>query len=205
MESIEAVESIKITIDKICGADGLDCLVKSLTPSDRAYIEALSSLKRRREVASWRSLLRRTLLEMGYGADVFGADILYTDVGAPRLSNSNLHIGVSHSSYLVAVVVSAKRACAIDIEALERDFERVAHKYTTPDEISLFEGDERALAVIWSAKETLYKLSATSALDLIDDIEIQSVDSDTLVGRVQNAIHTLQYTTRDSHIVVYTI
>ncbi len=193
---------MRVVIEKICGAEELDALTQSITPNDRVYIEGLASLKRRREVASWRYLLRRTLREMGLREAE--SDIVYSDVGAPRLADSDIHIGVSHSSHLVAVIISAQTPCAIDIEDLRRDFQRVAHKYSTPDERALFGGDERALALIWSAKEALYKLSNGSGLDMIEDIEIKGVETNILVGRVIDRVHTLRYTIHDSHVVVHT-
>lgn len=191
---------MRVEITSICSSSELDSL--TLTESDRAYINTLSSAKRRCEVASWRSLLRATLRDMGLAAE---SDILYSDVGAPYLKDTYIHIGVSHSRDSVAVIISREGRCAIDIEDSRRDFERVARRYATPAEIALFGGDSQALAVIWSAKETLYKLAAASGLDLIGDIEILGVEPNTLTGRVLGLTYTLAYFTQDNHIVVHTI
>ncbi|MFR9672833.1 MAG: 4'-phosphopantetheinyl transferase superfamily protein [Rikenellaceae bacterium] len=168
-----------------------------LTDSDKAYIEGFaSSSKRRGEITAWRTLLRRTLVEMGHEVEASN-EILYNEVGAPYLVDSKLHISVSHSSTLVAVVVSSY-PCAVDIESCERDFERVAKRYATPRERESFD-----LAVVWSAKEALYKLSGATGLDLLDDIKIHSITDNQIDGSIREVHHPLTYTLIDGHVVVY--
>ena len=123
--------------------------------------------KRRREFLSWRRVVRHVL-----GADV---EIAYDEVGAPYLRNDpHIKIGVSHAQGRVAVVFSERR-CAVDIEQLDRDFGRVASHYTSEAERRL-SADPRWLAVVWSAKETLYKFSGRTGLDLIHDLRIEGED-----------------------------
>ncbi len=188
---------MRVEIAAICKAEDVEGL--TLTQSDRAYIETLGSVKRRCEVASWRALLRGML------GDLSNQNINYTSVGAPYIEGTPIYIGVSHSSHFVAVIASEDGTCAIDIEDYSRDFQRVAHKYTSSEEVALFGGADLALATIWAAKETLYKVSGSEGMDLKDDIIITKVNPNTLLGRVLGSEYELRYYTHQGHIVVHTL
>lgn len=126
----------------------------------------------------WRYIVRREL-----GADV---TIDYNENGAPILLNRTEHISVSHSADFVGVIISDDR-CAIDIERLDRNFERVASRYIRPEEQSLSQ-DERLAAILWCAKETLYKYANESGLDLLRDLRILNLDIDQgrLLGQIKD-------------------
>lgn len=162
-----------------------------LSADDREFIATLRVDKRRREVMAWRSLLR-------WMVEGLSSPIRYDSVGAPYLSDSELFISVSHSRTHVAVVVSDHK-CAIDIESLDRDFERVASRYSTAEERALLAGSgidpALHLALIWSAKETLYKLSGRTGLDLINDLVISEVSQSHIAG--------MPWFIHQNHIVVY--
>ncbi|MFI3304509.1 MAG: 4'-phosphopantetheinyl transferase superfamily protein [Rikenellaceae bacterium] len=176
------------------------CDVSLLSSSDRLYIEYLSSAKRRREVSAWRSLLRLTLREMSLP----DYEILYRESGAPYMVGSDLYIGVSHSSRAVALIVS-KSPCGIDVESCDRNFEGVASRFTTAEEIALFEERSRAeiLPIIWCAKETLYKIAGCEGVDLIRDLELLAVDGDKLQARALTQKHHLRFEIRDGECLVY--
>ena len=106
-----------------------------LTADDHLFIESFRSEKRVREVRAWRSLLRHTLLEMGYEAEA-RAKIDYTPIGAPYIVDSEVCISISHAIDRVAIVVSDSR-CAIDVESINRDFTRAAKRYCSDAEHAL--------------------------------------------------------------------
>ncbi len=182
--------------------------VDGLTGGDKQFIESLRSDKRRREVRAWRSQLRMLLRELGFESDS-KKEILYNDLGAPYIVDSPLFISVSHSSTHVAVMVSDSK-CAIDIESMDRDFDRVASRYVSPREHGLVDAlGEAALPLIWSAKETLYKYAGRDALDMIHDLQIISVDREksSLIGSITpHTEHiTMHYSVNSRHIVVHII
>lgn len=168
-----------------------------LTQSDIKYIDSLSSLKRQSEVASWRDLLRSTLSTE--------SDILYHSSGAPYIVDSGFFISVSHSSTRVALIIS-EHPCAIDIESLSRDFDRVASRYITHPELKLNPGCAPLKPLLWSAKETLYKLSPLNGLDLLEDLHINNISDDTILGNVRgvDGVVKMGYQLCDGHIIVYT-
>ncbi len=125
------------------------------------------SEQRQRERFSWQNLAREILQDPT-------ADFCYDSVGAPQIVGSDLFISVSHSATLVAVIISPAR-CAIDIERLDRNFDRVAPRYATTDERELSD-NPALLAQIWSIKETVYKYAHRKEIDLTRDIYLQVVD-----------------------------
>ncbi len=179
--------------------DGVDSPL--LTPCDREYIASLRSPKRQREVASWRALLRQTLLEMG--CEQPHLRVSYRDGGGPFLEGSKLAISASHSARGVAVVVS-ESPCGVDVESLDRDFERVASRYTTPQEREIVGDDPHSLALIWSAKETLFKVAGGVNVDFVRDVKILAHcrESQRVVGWL-GAEYQLNYKYIDNSVVVW--
>ncbi len=185
---------------------------------DRVYIDSFKiGSKRWRESVAWRAFLRTKLREWGFAEDAKRC-IEYDAVGAPRLVGSPLHFSVSHSSTHIAVVVS-DRPCAVDIEGLGRNFSAVKSRYVNAAEESLESADTPLLALLWSAKETLYKLSGSSGLDLLNDLRIERIEpygtaSGQLYGVIKNQSVSEQksetiravemsYLVEQDHIVVY--
>lgn len=142
-----------------------------LTASDREYISRLPSPKRRAEAAAWRAAVR--------GEGISG-EISYNSCGAPLLPAGSgwRHIGVSHTAGMAAVILS-RYPCAIDIERTGRDFGRAASKFVSGEE-RCAPGSDNPLftAVVWCAKETLYKFSGRMGLDFLADLRIGAVDFD---------------------------
>ena len=153
-------------------------LLSLVGEAERRYVADFSQERRRREALMWRYIVRREL-----GEDV---NIAYNENGAPVLLNRKEHISVSHSADFVAVVISSER-CAVDIERLDRNFDRVAERYIRPEEYALSQ-DERLAALLWCAKETLYKYSDEVGLDFLCDLKVLSVDFDSglLVGQIRD-------------------
>ena len=153
------------------------------TPDELAYARTLDSERRRREWLSWRAIARR---EIAAATGCAAQEVLltYNDVGAPVIGNCPLHLAVSHCAGSVAVALSDE-PCAVDVESLDRDFGRAAARYMTPIEAALCD-DPRWPAVVWSAKETLYKYAGRRELDLLRDLRVEQPDwtAGTLVGRI---------------------
>lgn len=132
--------------------------------------------QRRREFLAWRAVVRR---ELGRGVT-----ISYREDGAPQV-DCGVHIGVSHSRNLVAVVFG-EAPCAVDTEPLGRNFNRVRRRYMTPAESALSD-DPRMAAAVWCAKEALYKLAGRPATDFLNDIAVTAVDFG--AGTMRGTIH----------------
>ena len=70
----------------------------------------------------------------------------------------------------------ATKPCGIDVERYDRNFERVKSRYMTAEEQSLSVDDHWA-AVVWCAKEAMYKLYGRKGVDLINDLSVTSYDA----------------------------
>lgn len=143
--------------------------------SDRVRAAAFPEA-RRRAYLTWRALLAR---ELG-----FVPEIVYEPSGAPRLVGFAGCISVSHSS-THAVVCIADGPCGVDIESVDRDFARVQARYMNAAEQAL-SPDPLLPAVVWCAKECLYKYARRSGADWLRDLKVDAVDFEAgrIVGRV---------------------
>ena len=134
---------------------------------DLQSVEEFTSASRRAERLAWRRVLRRVAPD---------AVVEYEPSGAPLLKNSPFaHISVSHSRTSVAVALSHSR-CGVDIESLDRNFEKIARRYTTPEERALC-AEEWWLAAAWCAKECAYKIMGREGVDFLCDVTLCAVDT----------------------------
>ena len=166
------------------------------TPEERAQAGDFAPA-RRAEWLSWRALVRR---ELGSASVRFE----YDSVGAPRIEGSPIRLSVSHCEGSIAVALS-DAPCAVDVESAARDFGRVADRYMTAEERAL-SSDPLWPALVWCAKETLYKFAGRRELDLLRDLRIGEVDfrAATLVGRICGGEPlTLRFLLLAGRVVVY--
>ncbi len=165
------------------------------TPGELAAAAAFVP-HRRREYLAWRAVVRE---ELGRHTRIG-----YDGAGAPVLPGGEACISVAHCRDRVAVCIS-DAPCAVDIEPESRDFSRVAPRYMTAAEQSLA-ADPLLPAVVWCAKEALYKYAGRRELDWRSDLHVERVDlaAGTLTGRIGNdAPVELTVDRRDGFVVVY--
>lgn len=144
----------------------IESLLAEADAADLASVEMFTAESRRRERLAWRVMLRRVL-----GREV---RITYSVGGKPQICDDVYsHISVSHCRDMVAVVLS-QRECGVDIELQTRDFGRVAARYMSGAELSMASSSELQ-AVVWSAKECLYKMAGVEGLDWREDIIVTDI------------------------------
>lgn len=98
-------------------------------------------------------------------------NIIYAPNRRPFLSKGKPHISITHSFPYVCVIVSNDFFVGIDIESLDRAYERIADKYLTLGEKAwIDQRDTRQMALVWSAKEALYKLPGMEGLNSFVDM-----------------------------------
>ena len=180
----------------------LEQLEAEADAEDMASVEGMSAPSRRRERLLWRRMAR-TLI------DSRALKVEYTAEGAPKITDFPYsQISVSHCKDAV-VVVASQQCCGVDIERRDRDFSRVASRYITDQEWSLSgEGEQERnlfMAVVWCAKECLYKMYGHAGIDFRRDVEIEKIDiaARSVVGRLeQHKGVEMQIELLDNHIVV---
>ncbi len=151
----------------------------------KAYIDGdsfpvLTSLKDGKRRLEW--LATRCCLK------VLGINdsIMYMPNRRPFLSKGEHHISITHSYPYVAVLQSVKFQVGVDIESLGREFSRIADKYLTLGERGWIDlEDNRSMAIVWSAKEALYKLPGMEGLNSFVDMTILPIRRVRARGTIQ--------------------
>ena len=144
------------------------CCDCDITAADVASASRFQNERRRSEHLAWRRVVRR---ELGRGVEIG-----YNEVGAPTVNLENRHISVAHGAGRVAVAIADEKI-GVDIEALERDFAKVSSRYMSAEEEQLSSTKEWT-AMVWCAKEALYKLYGERGLDLKHDIVLTGYDKE---------------------------
>ena len=146
------------------------CCDTLITASDVASASRFQNDKRRREHLAWRRVVRN---ELGRGVVID-----YNEVGAPIVDIPNTHISVAHGGERVAVAIADERV-GVDIENLDRNYERVKSRFMSPTEEALSDMEEWP-AMVWTAKEAIYKLYGKREVDLTEDIHIIGLNTETM-------------------------
>ncbi|MDX9769775.1 MAG: 4'-phosphopantetheinyl transferase superfamily protein [Tenuifilaceae bacterium] len=154
------------------------------------YFPGLARITNERRRLEWlaaRSLLR----EFGYEGHV-----MYHPTRRPFLAHSRSHISITHSYPFVAVIMSEKFHVGIDIESFARPFAQVKDKYLSKREKKWVDNDDnRRLALIWSAKEAIYKLPGMSGLGG-SDMELKPIEHLSDEGKLEASVrlgNTIQH------------
>lgn len=97
--------------------------------------------------------------------ELFGevCEVAYHPTGRPYLKGTDARISISHTKGYAAVAYHSEAEIGVDIEYISSRVERIASRFTTPDEASYIdvhdEHNRQMFHLInWSVKETLYKL-----------------------------------------------
>ena len=166
------VNPIEVVVREIPSDEQM--LFESLGEDERAYAEALTAA-RRREWVAWRALLRERAERWGVGEQALR--VAYSASGEPQFEGLKGAISVTHSRRFVALARSWSGRCGIDIEQLNRNYERIENKYISDTERQLpTADDERFRAAVWCAKEAMFKCVGREGVDFRSDLRITEVD-----------------------------
>ncbi len=143
------------------------CCDTLITAEDVASASRFQNERRRQEHLTWRRVVRR---ELGRGVR-----ISYNDVGAPVVDLPDTHISVAHGADHVAIAIGNERV-GVDIECYDRDFDSAASRYMSDSE-HIISTDRRWSAMVWSAKEAMYKLYGRRGVELKSDLRILRYDA----------------------------
>ena len=164
--------AIEIVVREISTDDA--ALSSLLSEDERAYASQLSDA-RRREWTAWRATLRSQAERWALSDSALR--VAYAPSGEPLFEGLKGSISVTHSRRYVALARAWEGRCGIDIEQLDRNYERIEDKYISATEKALATAhDERFRAVVWCAKEAAYKCLGQSGVDFRRDLLITEVD-----------------------------
>lgn len=107
--------------------------------------------------------------------------ISVADTRKPYLPDEQYHFSISHCGDYAAAIVSSNQRVGIDIELPGYKVARVKHKFLHARELALLEkiypaGNDtaglRALTLLWSAKEAIYKWYGAGEVDFSEHIRL---------------------------------
>ncbi len=130
--------------------------------------------------------------------------------GKPYFAQNSLHVSITHSPYLAAVILSDKYEVGIDIELISPKALRVADKFLSEVEKKSTKSDEKETCLYWSAKETLYKMYSRKKLILKENIFTSpGLQANTLQGSVQignfSKLYQIPFEIILNHVLTYCV
>lgn len=139
------------------------------------------------------------------------ADIVYDEFRKPLLKEGNAHVSISHSSDVVAVMVSTKQPVGIDVELVAPKIERIKYKFMQEWEVDSIPPSRllEQLYVYWCAKEALYKRLQVPGISFRNGIYVAPFElhsQGTLSAKVKYTSQyelTAYYELFDNYVFVY--
>lgn len=156
-----------ISLWKITESEGELLKLSSVPSEELEELQLIKNVARRREKLAVRALLN----------EVFNGKVYlgHHDNGRPFLQNSLTEISISHTAHYVAVLTHPSESVGIDIERLNRDFAAVERRALSFEEKDYLSSKEKSLhlAILWSAKEAVFKRMSRSDVDFSKQILIK--------------------------------
>ena len=141
----------------------------NLTENCKKRIELIKSPQKRKQFLSIRSLIKLNDIQL--------KDLYYNEFGAPQLK-SNKYISISHTNNYSAIAIS-NNPVGVDIEHFKDKIKKIKHKFISNAETKLIDiNSVRDLTVVWSIKESIYKLYKKQGLSFKNNIKIKSISDD---------------------------
>ena len=141
----------------------------NLTKNCKKRLEVIKSPHKRKQFLSVRSLIKLNDVEL--------TDLYYDKFGAPHLK-SKKYISISHTNNFSAIAIS-NNPVGVDIEHYREKIKKIKHKFINHAETKLIDINSlRDLTVVWSVKESIYKLYKKQGLSFKNNINIKSVSDD---------------------------
>jgi len=104
----------------------------------------------------------------------------------PFIRNEQYHFSISHSGHFAAAIVSSYHRIGVDLERKSDKIAKIAHKFLHQKELEVHQlidisNDTNSasltkLALLWSAKEAIYKWWGKGAVDFKEMISISACD-----------------------------
>ncbi len=147
-------------------SEPMDLLEKlaGLTPTDQLKLSSIRLERRKREWLASRILLKLMAR---------GGELSFLPNGKPLLNNGK-HISISHSDDLVGLIIS-DLPIGIDIQGEDPKLLHIEPKFTHETERAFLPTDPSrlaSLALIWSAKEAVFKCFG-ELVDFSEDMQVR--------------------------------
>lgn len=99
--------------------------------------------------------------------------LLYHKDGRPYLYKSKVQLSISHSKSHLGVLFSTAGAPGLDIELVSGRPSKIYQKFVGEDEMDYVDrSDEKAVTLLWSAKEAIFKMACKQGVNFKTAIQI---------------------------------
>jgi 4'-phosphopantetheinyl transferase len=164
--------------------------------NEEQILQKISHPQKRLEWLSSRLCLKE-LLKIQHKVESLNAP-----TGQPYLSDHSFKISYSHSNMYSGAIASSEYPVSIDIEDMQKQRNpKTCYLFMHPDELAHYQalGDIRVFFLIWSAKETLYKIYAKKGIVfkenlLINPERVQLQENGTVSGIIKADGQEKRYT-----------
>lgn len=176
--------------------------------SDTKPLDSISHTKRRTEWLAGRRLVMELAERMylpfnGIWTDEHNKPHLVTDVAT---------ISLSHATPYVVAILNTKSFCGIDVEKIRQKLRPLAPKFLNNNELLMAEDDLTKLAILWGAKEALYKLHGRKSLIFKENLAIEDFSFNNNTGQCNGSInidnehekYSIKAGQFDNYVLVYT-
>lgn len=148
---------------------------KELLENEIVRLHSIPNLTKKREFVATR-MLRNS---------IFGLDeITYDKIGAPHIG-AEKYISISHTIGMVGISISDYKI-GFDLEPIRDKAAKLSSKFLHDDEYAIFDcKDDLEMTMVWSAKETLYKLAGRKKIIFKTELRLKKVGED-WIGIIYN-------------------
>ena len=177
--------------------------------TDRRKFEEITHTKRRTEWLAGRWLVR-ILVERMY---LKFSGIWTDEYNKPHLTADNATISISHAEPYVVAILNTTKFCGIDIEKRRDKLIPLSKKFLDIDELEMANKDLTNLAILWGAKEALYKLHGKKSLIFKENLKIENLDfsggEESFIGRInidgEQEVYNMRAGKFDDYVLVHTL
>ena len=143
-----------------------------LATGDRHILASIHHAKRRTEWLAGRYLVMQLAKTVNLPFDGIWTD----EYNKPHLTLDNAYISLSHTPPYVVAILDEKSPCGIDVEGFRPKLIPLSPKFLSPPELKIADNDLEKLAVMWGAKEALYKLHGRKSLIFKDNLILKNFE-----------------------------
>ena len=181
----------------------------ALPNDEEEELSYITNSQRRRERLAVRAILDTIFPEKVY--------LGYHENGRPFLQNSIVELSIAHTRRFACVLTHPQDSVGIDIEFLGRNFLSVEKKAAGESEKDFLSDREdvrkHQLALIWCAKEALFKYMSQPEVDYIEQMVVNKfmpreegeIDAVFYHRDGTEESFTLDYKTVDDHVMVWVV
>ena len=166
--------SVKVHLMNFNDFEPSDFLDKLTEIEIERYL-SFSNMQRKREFVASR-ILRHEVIGFEH--------IHYDAVGAPYIKGEG-YISISHTTNFVGIAISEKFKLGLDIEVIRPKINNIKHKFLSTEELDHLDCDSISeLTKVWTAKESLYKMSGRKGINFRTELFLNKVTEENWVGKI---------------------